>query len=254
MSAAKINIEMNLDGLYNCYTIGFIATENSRSFGTCFVASFRDDIFLITDCHVLYCRRTEDLYDTHISVRFTHQDSGPDDGAILSLNIKKDDVWFDESLDIALIKINGLAEGKLEFLTESYEVLKPLPILMFDLGSQWSKDAYILGFPHSGSLDSAFDSKPTLSRGVVSAVDINKGHLIVDIPSIYGLSGSPVFGVINNEISIIGIVQKLFPFNAEWFSKNEPGISRSDWHNSGYTKCLSATRIKNFIEDHEGAN
>lgn len=245
---------MTLVELYDRYTVGLIAANNARSYGTCFVASLRDCTYLITDCHVIYCKRTEDLYDTFFSIRFTHQDSGIDDGIFITLDLKKDDVMYDVDMDIAIIKLSGLDEDKCQYNCGNINDLSPLPIVMFDISTRWTKDAYIVGFPHSVDLDQPFDSKPTMSKGIVSSIDSVKGHFIVDTPSIYGLSGSPVIALNNDAVLLIGIVQKLYPFNAQWFSKNEPGISRSDWHNSGYTKCLSATRIKNFIENHEGAN
>lgn len=245
---------MIIEELYNRHTVGLIATSNARTYGTCFVARLRECIYLITDCHVLYCRRTEDLYDKSFSIRFTHQESGKDDGLFVALELQKEDVVYDVDMDIAIINLSGLDEDKCQFACGTIDDLLPLPIEMFDISTRWAKDAFVVGYPHSLGLDKPFDSKPTMSKGIVSSIDSDKGHFIVDTPSIYGLSGSPVITLEGDAVLLIGIVQKLFPFNAQWFSKNEPGISRSDWHNSGYTKCLSATRIKNFIENHEGAN
>lgn len=254
MPVTKNFEKMTFEDFYNSYTVGLIASENTRTYGTCFIGSLRDDTYLITDCHVLFCKYANNLYDKRFSVRLTNQDSGPDDGVIFSLNIQLDDVLMDTRLDIALIKLNGLNENKCEFYNESINAISPLSISVFDISRIWGKDVYIAGFPHSVTLDKPFDSKPILSRGILSAIDSVKGYIVLDIPSIYGLSGSPVLYVENDDILLMGIVQKLFPFNAEWFSKNEPGISRSDWHNSGYTKCLSSVKIKEFIENHEGAN
>lgn len=245
---------MNLDELATKYSVGFIAANNQHTFGSCFVAKLRDEVYLITDCHVLYFKRTTDLYDHCLSVRFTHQDSGPDDGVFLFLDITLADVKYDERLDIAYIKLTGLNEEKCKYVRGEFTDLSPLSLESFDLASCWGNDAYLIGFPHSIMLDSPFDSKPSLSRGVVSSIDANTGRYIVDIPSIYGLSGSPILSLSGNTIKLIGIVQKLYPFNAVWFSKNEPGINRSDWHNSGYTMCISSCQIKIFIENHEGAN
>lgn len=65
--------------------------------------------------------------------------------------------------------------------------------------------------------EAPFEIKPFLAKGVISSYDTETGQFVTDIPVYYGNSGCPVIFVNNdNEVHLIGVVQKLIPFKLDW--------------------------------------
>ena len=97
--------------------------------------------------------------------------------------------------------------------------------------------------------EAPFEIKPFLAKGVISSYDTETGQFVTDIPVYYGNSGCPVMYIDNeNEVHLIGVIQKLIPFKLDWKNKYETSFIRMDWHNSGYSICMGVNKLLELLE------
>lgn len=228
----------------NSYSfLGLLTCGNSK--GTAFLVEYKGKLYLVTDRHVVY-KSLETRYADYCFVMFHTQNSQYDQSSQLQLELSGLDnlgrIKESEEDDLLVIDIDDCQDiTKIDF-----DSVKGMPLIPVTLSKIWGNHILMYGFPTSIKPRSPFDFKPFLSSGIVSSIDEATQQFVIDAPAYYGNSGGPVFRK-KCGVSLIGIVQKLIPFNLEWHIVYEE-IKRTDWHNTGYSICRSSNSIIKLIE------
>ena len=237
---------MNLAQLSTGAAVGLLCCGDSQ--GSCFLITYRERNYLVTDYHVLFRKRDNNPYADHVTVNFYTQESTIN--TVLRIMFKMSNVRkvSSPSSDLAIVEITDEA-NKFEYENGSSQDLYFLSLATPEYSQLWGSQVLILGHPTSLKKEVPFTLKPFLSAGIVSSYDIEAQKFIINIPAYYGNSGGPVL-MINSEreVEVVGIIQNIIIFNLEWKNRYEQGMSRTDWHNSGYTICRDVLNIKSLIE------
>ncbi len=239
---------MTLKDLDSSHSIGLVDCGAGVSRGSAFIVSHNGIEYIVTDCHVLYkIQKDRSIvpHDNYVNITFHGQHTYPSSALTASFELSKVKKKVSADLDLAVIAI----DDAVTFENEGSCPLNPIPVDSDSL-ELWGKRTYMLGFPTSLFPAKPFTFKPFLATGIVSSVDDVESLFVVDVPSFYGNSGSPVFlDKGDGDVVLCGIVQRLITFNLKWGNPYESTISRIDWHNSGYTICRSVNSIKALIEN-----
>ncbi len=237
---------MTLAQLSTGAAVGLLCCGDSK--GSCFLMTYRGRNYLVTDYHVLYRREDNNLYATHVTVSFYTQESTVNTVLRIKFEMINVATTSSSSSDLAIVEITDEAD-KFEYENGSSRDLCFLSLATPEHSQLWGNQVLILGHPTSLKKEAPFALKPFLSAGIVSSYDVDAQKFIINIPAYYGNSGGPVL-MINSEreIEVVGIIQNIIIFNLEWKNRYEQGMSRTDWHNSGYTICRDVLNIKSLIE------
>lgn len=223
--------------------LGLLTCGNSK--GTAFIVDYQNKQFLVTDRHVIY-KTVDDLYADFCSIMFYTQNTNRALLGQLQLDLKKlltnQKIKQSEAVDLLLIEIDD-DEAITKF---NFDKVKGVPLVSVTLDHLWGRNVMMYGYPTSIRLRAPFDFKPFITSGIVSAIDEGTQQFVIDSPAYYGNSGGPVFRK-KCGVSLIGVVQRLVPFNLEWHIAYED-ITRTDWHNTGYSICRSSNEIIKLIE------
>lgn len=223
--------------------LGLLTCGNSK--GTAFVVDYQNKQNLVTDRHVIY-KSVNDLYSDFCSVMFYTQNVNRALLGQLQLDLKNllanQKIKQSEAVDLLLIEIDD-DEAITKF---NFDKVKGVPLVSVTLTHLWGRNVMMYGYPTSIRLRAPFDFKPFITSGIVSAIDEGTQQFVIDSPAYYGNSGGPVFRK-KCGVSLIGVVQRLVPFNLEWHIAYED-ITRTDWHNTGYSICRSSNEIIKLIE------
>lgn len=239
---------MTLAQLSTGAAVGLLCCGDSK--GSCFLMTYRERNYLITDYHVLYRREDNNPYADQVTVHFYTQESTINSALRVMFEMSNVTKVSSPSSDLAIVEIANEAD-KFEYENGCSRDLSFLPLATPEHSQLWGNQVLILGHPTSLKREAPFEFKPFLSAGIVSSYDIDAQKFIINIPAYYGNSGSPVL-MINSEkeIEVVGIIQNIIIFNLEWKNRYEQDMSRTDWHNSGYTICRDVLNIKSLIETH----
>lgn len=235
---------MQIHDLDKYQSVGVLSCGYSH--GTAFLIDYNHHQYLVTDYHVVHDRQNH-RSSSLCEVVFFNQSLHYNNAAHLTIDfgiLHQDRIIEDEAKDITIYRIDGNPEA-VNWI-KNLGNIKGLTFSEVTLNNLWGRHCMIYGHPTSTKRPSPFDKKPFLTNGVVSSVDEERNSFVVDSPVYYGNSGSPVF-LKRSGLSLIGIVQNLIPFNLEWHIQYED-IVRTDWHNTGYSVCLSANVIKELID------
>lgn len=220
--------------------------------GSGFFVKYQDRNYLVTDYHVVYDKDKDRFYGANITVTATMQNDTFESSVVFNLNFdeNRDRIIYSEEIDLWTVELNGAN-------MQNQHGQRPIQIdqlSYFDVQNEkiqerWCRTVYIYGYPTSLMPEAPFEIKPFFAKGVVSSYDIETGQFVTDIPVYYGNSGCPVMYVDNeNEIHLIGVVQKLIPFKLDWKNKYETSFIRMDWHNSGYSICMGVNKLLELLE------
>lgn len=235
---------MIIGDINRVFSVGMISVGNSR--GSCFMVKHHDELYVVTAYHVLY-KPDGNLINSDGALFFSNQESYGNN--YLNVNICFEHIQMRSNCDedLALFKY----DPKNEYIAEARNnniILSPISISSISESELWTSKVFILGYPTSLHIEAPYDFKPMVASGVVSAYDRASASFIVNAPVYYGNSGCPVLRIgEGGTIEIVGVVQKLVMFNLEWKNPYERDLLRLDWHNSGYTYCLHASRILQLL-------
>lgn len=224
--------------------VGLLCLEGSR--GTCFFVEYKDDNFMVTDYHVVK-NKSGKFYSETALIEMETQDSTINN--VLRLRFKFEDFkyWEAEDEDLFIMQID-MNSTKIEWSNKVIYQLGAFAFWEKDLESLWGNSIYTLGYPTSISRPSPFDKKPFLTRNTVCSFDNETNQFVIDAFSFFGNSGSPVFYTKGmGKLYLVGIIQRIIPFEMKWDNIFERNYSRVDWHHSGNTICKSSKVIKQLI-------
>lgn len=234
---------MTISDINQAFCVGMINVGRSR--GSCFVVEHGGGLYVVTAYHVLY-NPDGSLICGDGTLFFSNQETDNNNNLYVNITFAQIDIRVSPEDDLALFRYDTNSD----FIAETRgNDIKLIPISLTSKAENelWTSMVYILGFPTSLRIDAPFDTKPMAASGVVSAYDRAKSSFIVNAPVYYGNSGCPVLRVQDGTVEIVGIVQRLVMFNLEWKNPYERELSRLDWHNSGYTLCLHASKIQQLL-------
>lgn len=237
---------MKLEELVNSYSICLIS-DNMNTSGTGFCATYNGKLYLITDCHVVYNRDQDRWYSDNYVLKFLNQSTDLTSQPLFRLYMNVTQCYKSEELDLCVIELTKDNTNRESGCIEIVDV-DSFDLGTVDISPRWARTVYFCGVPSSLHIEAPFDSKPIISKGIISAYDEVDGRFVTDIPVYYGNSGSPAFDIAGDgTIILLGIVQKLVQFNLEWKNRFEHDMKRMDWHNSGYSICRSVNKIIELI-------
>ena len=152
-------------------------TEDSERHGTgCIIT---DDGFILTCEHVI-----------HESINLTVMLKNFDGENPVTSWIFAETVWFDEKIDLAIIKIN-------------HEDLCSLPLSRDSLNFKSGESIFLLGYPLGGLVnDSLSDMEASFFSGNIASKQVKNGDFcyLVGMEGKQGCSGAPVFSSIDGRI------------------------------------------------------
>lgn len=168
----------------------------------------------------------------------------------LNFDENRDRIIYSEEIDLWTVELNGAnMQNQHGQSPIQIDQLSYFDVQNEEIQERWCRTVCIYGYPTSLMPEAPFEIKPFFAKGVVSSYDIETGQFVTDIPVYYGNSGCPVMYVDNeNEIHLIGVVQKLIPFKLDWKNKYETSFIRMDWHNSGYSICMGVNKLLELLE------
>ena len=234
---------ISLSHLANYVFLGLLTCGCSK--GTAFIVEYLNKQYLVTDKHVIY-KTVDEFYNDFCSVMFYSQGTDHTPISQLQIDLKKlkenNKIRQSEFVDLFVIEIDN-EEAIVKF---TFSEVRGVPLIPHSLSNLWGKDIMMYGYPTSIKLRAPFDLKPFISFGIVSAIDEDSQQFVIDTPAYYGNSGGPVFRK-KCGVELIGVVQKMIPFILEWHIAYEE-ITRTDWHNTGYSICRNSNEIIKLIE------
>lgn len=243
-----------------------LSLDGGKSTATGFLITFESNIVLITARHVLFNKFNIIEYNTLI-VTTPCLDMASDKKLMLQIDLKGTKALFHPSLDACCILI-GVLEGEantddiFEVDYHDYvEEIDGLGLNIFSTEPDSSKtlnnfiignDAYLFGYPSSLGLqnDEYFDrTEPLIRKGIIAGVNKKKHTFIIDCPSYYGNSGSPVIIEYDNgDLMIGGLVSRFVPLEISWTNVRDQ-ITNREYSNSGYTICIPMDVILPMVSD-----
>lgn len=242
---------MNFGDLKTSYVVCMLSC-GEFSKGSGFFVIYQGRNYLVTDDHVVYDKEKARLYGANITVTATIQNETYESSVVFNLNLDENQERIIYSEDTDLWAIELTATNMQNQHGQEYIRINQLSYLVVqneDILGRWSHTVYIYGYPTSLMPEAPFEIKPFLAKGVISSYDTETGQFVTDIPVYYGNSGCPVIFVNNdNEVHLIGVVQKLIPFKLDWKNKYETSFIRMDWHNSGYSICMGVNKLLELLE------
>lgn len=220
--------------------------------GSGFFVKYQDRNYLVTDYHVVYDKDKDQFYGANITVTATIQNDTFESSVVFNLNFdeNRDRIIYSEEIDLWTVELNGAnMQNQHGQSPIQIDQLGYFDVQNEEIQERWCRTVCIYGYPTSLMPEAPFEIKPFFAKGVVSSYDIETGQFVTDIPVYYGNSGCPVMYVDNeNEIHLIGVVQKLIPFKLDWKNKYETSFIRMDWHNSGYSICMGVNKLLELLE------
>lgn len=203
---------------------------------------------MVTDYHVVK-NKSGILYSDTVIITLETQDSTINNVLRLKFKFNDFEYWESDNEDLFVIRLD-VNSKKIEWSNKVFYHLGTFAFGDYGLESLWGKSVYTLGFPTSITRPSPFDKKPFLTKNTVCSFGNDTNQFIIDAFSFYGNSGSPVFYTKGmGKLYLIGIVQRIIPFEMKWDNTFERNYSRIDWHHSGNTICKSSLVIKQLIDD-----
>lgn len=220
--------------------------------GSGFFVKYQDRNYLVTDYHVVYDKDKDQLYGANVTVAATIQNDTFESSVVFNLNFdeNRDRIIYSEKTDLWAVELNGAnMQNQHGQRPIRIDQLSYFDVQNEEIQERWCRTVYIYGYPTSLMPEAPFEMKPFLAKGVISSYDTETGQFVTDIPVYYGNSGCPVIFVNNdNEVHLIGVVQKLIPFKLDWKNKYETSFIRMDWHNSGYSICMGVNKLLELLE------
>ena len=192
------------------------------------------------------------FYSANITVSATIQNDTYESLVTFNLNLNDngDKIKYSDETDLWTIELtdtnmqNQNSQRAIQINQLSYFVAQNEYIQ-----ERWGHDICIYGYPTSLMLEAPFDIKPLFSNGFLCSYHTETEQFVTDIPVYYGNSGCPVIFVDeDNEVHLIGVVQKLIPFKLDWKNRYETSFIRMDWHNSGYSICMGVNKLLELLE------
>lgn len=220
--------------------------------GSGFFVKYQDRYYLVTDYHVVYDKDKDQLYGANVIVAATIQNDTFESSVVFNLNFdeNRDRIIYSEKTDLWAVELNGAnMQNQHGQRPIQIDQLSYFDVQNEEFQERWCRTVYIYGYPTSLMPEAPFEMKPFLAKGVISSYDTETGQFVTDIPVYYGNSGCPVIFLNNdNEVHLIGVVQKLIPFKLDWKNKYETSFIRMDWHNSGYSICMGVNKLLELLE------
>lgn len=221
--------------------------------GSGFLLRYKEHLYVITARHVIYIEDNEvgwKLYGNNVSFVFRSQQLPIESRISIDVDFERTKLYVSNNVDIVAVDVTDYIESREYVSTVGDVEFSPFDVCDDEYGSAFGKTVFQYGYPTALKFKGTFGLKPIMTKGIVCSYCEKDNKFVIDVPSIYGCSGSAVFLVDEHQqVRVLGVAQSIALFKMDWFNKYEDDVKKIDWNNSGLTICSSISSILKIIEN-----
>ena len=244
-----------------------VVLENSKGSG--FFFCYKGNMFVVTARHVIFNEKDGEfsLYGKAATIKAPDIMGATASPAIFDILLNENNTFYNNSYDVGLVHLGSYRlthdNTKLHPAYRDEIVQTQLPTNRGQFYGQYSSvslgnvkvgaDVFVAGYPTSLGITHYLDlfdhDRPVVRKGIVSHVNYERQHIIIDCFVFPGNSGGPVIQASSTgdaKNTLIGLVSRYIPYRQLQIIPVE-NITNINYINSGYALIVSMDHVIDSI-------